>query len=271
MSVNSKNIETCTTCTTCKTSKTITTCKTDLTDFTFLFPLRIDSDERLANVKTVINYIYKYFETSFIVIEGGTTRKFNAEGLNAPFSYDFQEDKNAFFYKTKYINHLITIADTKYVAVWDTDVIGSPDQILDSVMVIRNGSNTMSIPYDGRVYTCGSTLSTFFRNHPQIDILEKLSPSLPLMYGYNSPGGAFLTYKIKYLKSGGENLSFKSWGPEDTERIKKQEILNLPVYRSPGPLFHLWHTRGKNSWYVSKEEEILNRGELIKTCSKILK
>jgi len=243
--------------------------KPDLSDFTFLIPLRIDSETRKENADTVIRFILRHFKTNFIVLEGDIVQKSNP-GLNKKnFYYKYLKDRRKLFYKTWYIQKLIEMADTPYVAVWDADVIAPYDQIMKSAEVLRSGGSLLSIPYDGRVHKCDELLSDIFRRTPGIEILMKLMPALPLMYGYNSPGGAFMTDRDKYLELGGENLSFKSWGPEDTERIKRFEVLNLTVHRCEGPLFHLWHPRGQNSWYADRNEEIYNRRELIKTCSKI--
>lgn len=120
----------------CCRSSACTTGKTDLSDFTFLFPVRIDSKERAENLNTVINCISNHFETIFIVVEGDSEKKFETNGQLSPIKYEFHRDINVFFHKTRYINHLIRLAETKYVAVWDTDVITAPDQILNSAKII---------------------------------------------------------------------------------------------------------------------------------------
>lgn len=244
-------------------------CKTDLTDFSFLFPIRIDSKYRKENINTSVKYILEQFKTNIIVLEGDTSRKYYSNHLYKNISYEFLKDKSEFFHKTRYINRLIEIAKTPFIAVWDADVIVPAEQVLKSVEDIRSGKKIFSIPYDGRVYKCDELLSNIFKQTQRIEILKKLMPALPLMYGYHSPGGAFMADREKYIKTGGENLNFKSWGPEDSERIKRFEILNIPVHRSEGPLFHLWHPRGQNSWYANRDEEISNRKELIRTCQKI--
>lgn len=247
-------------------SSACATCKTDLTDFTFLMPLRIDSEKRRENADTSISFILRHFDTTVIVVEGDESKKFYPDFQTGDLLYKFIDDKSVFFHKTKYINRLIESASTRFIAVWDADVIAHPDQILESVMVLRKGEAIISIPYDGRVYISDNSLSGLFRSIPNAEILLKLAPCLPLMYGYYSTGGAFLADREKYLDTGGENESIRGWGPEDFERIKRMEILNQKIHFSDGPLFHLWHPRGRTSWYADKETEIRNRRELIKTC-----
>jgi hypothetical protein len=241
-------------------------CKTDLTDFTFLMPLRIDSEYRKENADTSIGFILRHFETTFIVVEGDTDRSYYPDFKASNFRYEFMEDKNEFFHKTKYINRLITLADTQYIAVWDADAIVPPEQVSESVELLRKGDAIMSIPYDGRVFVCDKYLSDLFKQDPKIEILLKLAPALPLMYGFHSTGGAFLANRVKYLNAGGENENFFGWGPEDVERVKRMEILNYKVHLADGPMFHLWHPKGKTSWYIDKSAEIQNRREFIETC-----
>jgi hypothetical protein len=240
--------------------------KTDLSDFTFLMPLRVDSSQRKENADTSMNFILRHFDTTFIVAEGDESKKYIPDFQNGNLRYDFIQDKNLFFHKTKYINRLIESTATRFIAVLDADAIVPPDQILESVMVMRKGEAIMSIPYDGRVYVCDNSLSDLFRRVPKTEILLKLAPCLPLMYGNCSTGGAFLADRNKYLETGGENENFLGWGPEDFERVKRMEILHQTVHFSKGPLFHLWHPRGRTSWYADQETEIRNRRELIKTC-----
>jgi hypothetical protein len=146
----------------CKTAG-LHDCKTDLTDFTFLMPLRIDSEKRKENTDASIGFILRHFETTFIVVEGDATRNYYPDFKASNFRYEFVEDKNEFFHKTKYINRLIALADTQYIAVWDTDAIVPPEQVSESVEVLRKGDAIMSIPYDGRVFTCDKYLSDFFK------------------------------------------------------------------------------------------------------------
>lgn len=250
---------------TCKTAR-LQDCMTDLTDVTFLVPLRIDSQERKENVASLINYTFLHFNTSFIVLEADATRKFYPEKEYKGFRYVFIEDSNEVFHRTKWINHLISMAKTPFVAVWDADAMAPPEQILRAVEVLRSGLAVMSFPYDGRFYSSDKVSSDLFKRLFDIEILIKRIPVLQLMHGYHSVGGAFFADKEKYLTAGGENENFYGWGPEDTERVKRLEILGLPIFYFPGVLFHLWHPMGKNSWFADAGIEKHNRRELQKTC-----
>jgi hypothetical protein len=242
-------------------------CRTDLSDVTFLVPLRIDSKDRKENAATLIKYTLQHFRTSFIVLEANATHKYYPEAESEGFQYQFIKDTNEVFHRTKWINRLISMATTPYVAVWDTDAIAPPEQIITAVERLRTEHAIMSFPYDGRFYCCDKVSCDLFKKMLIIDVLLKRVPVMKLMHGYHSVGGAFIVNKKKYLKAGGENEEFYGWGPEDTERVKRFEILGLSIYYSPGILFHLWHPIGKNSWFANSDIERKNRFEILKICS----
>lgn len=74
--------------------------------------------------------------------------------------------------------------------------------------------------------------------------------------------------RIIYLNCGGENKNFYGWGPEDAERVHRVEILGYSVsWVSGGPLFHLYHPRSYNSWYISEEQGAKNRNEFVRVCN----
>jgi hypothetical protein len=241
-------------------------CKPDLTDVTFLVPLRIDSPERMENINTLIKFTFLHFRTNFIVLEADSTPKFNFEYNQEGMHYEFIEDKDEIFHRTKWINRLISLSDTTLVAVWDSDAIAPPEQILNAVDRLRIGEAVLGFPYDGRFYSCDWISCDLFKKLLNIKILLKRISVMKLMHGYHSVGGAFIVNKQKYLTAGGENENFYGWGPEDTERVKRLEILGLPIYYSAGPLFHLCHPLGKNSWFANKGLERDNRQVLQETC-----
>lgn len=59
-------------------------------------------------------------------------------------------------------------------------------------------------------------------------------------------GEAFLVHKDYYMEAGGENEHFYGWGMEDMERVKRIEILGLPVSRASGSIYHMFHYRYEN-------------------------
>ena len=108
-------------------------------------------------------------------------------------------------------------------------------------------------------------LSTQTRYKIDFDYLRNLKMNSVL--GRKLCGGAYLVHKQRYLQCGGENEHFTGWGPEDTERLHRVTILGHSVCHIPlGELFHLYHPRGSNSFYLSKENAKYMREEFIRIC-----
>lgn len=231
---------------------------------TFVIPVRIDSPERKENLDVVLDRLSKRKQSKIIVLEADNAPKYRVSENYPNVTYRFVEDNNPIFYRTKYLNELLREADTSIVGVWDTDVIVPDDQIDYSIADIQNGKAVMSFPYDGRFNLCSLEDSFVFRNNRLIDFLEEKEYSNRFLH---SVGGAFLVHKDYYLEAGGENEHFYGWGMEDMERVKRMEIVGLPVSRASGALYHLFHSRNENSRFYSPRLEEESRKEFLKVCS----
>jgi predicted glycosyltransferase involved in capsule biosynthesis len=86
------------------------------------------------------------------------------------------------------------------------------------------------------------------------------------MFGYHCVGGAYIVKKDEFLNAGGEDENIRGWGCEDTERVKNLEVRDKNIHYSTGPLFHLWHPRGKNNHFADQGIKKNNINELLKTC-----
>jgi len=239
----------------------------DLSDVTFLIPVRIDSDQRSNNLSVLINILNRDFATNIIVLEADKTSLFHPSKELKNLNYRFIFDEDEIFYRTLYINQMIAMSNTPYIAVWDTDAIAAPGQIVDAVTALRNHIAIMAFPFDGRFYEVSGPLYNLFCNTLKHEALLNNLAVMHLRYGYYMVGGAFMVNREKYIASGMENENFYGWGEEDNERVKRMEVLNLAIYRAQGPMFHLWHPRGQNSWFANKVIEIRNRQEFLKTCA----
>lgn len=231
---------------------------------TFVIPVRIDSSERRENLDVVLEQLAKRRRSKIIVLEADNESKYRVPGDCPNVIYRFVKDDNPIFYRTKYLNELLREADTSIVGIWDTDVIVPDDQIDCSIADIWNGKAVMSFPYDGRFHLCSMEDSFVFRDNRLIEFLKGKKHSDCFIH---SVGGAFLVHKNHYLEAGGENEHFYGWGMEDMERVKRMEILGLPVSRAGGVLYHLFHYRYENSRFYSSRLEEESRKEFLKVCS----
>ena len=232
----------------------------------FLIPLRVDSKERERNLNRVLEYLSVIDEAEIYILEADGQPRFVPKKPYGNVHSRFVEDQNPVFHRTKYLNMLLKEVSSDIAGIWDTDVVLEERQILDAIAQIKSGEAVMSFPYDGRFFMLPEEKTEEFVKGVSFECLQK-AVSSSLLIGYHSVGGAFFVNRKQYLQAGGENEHFYGWGPEDAERVKRMEILGLPVYRAKGPLFHLYHPRKENSWFGSEELELQNRKEFLKVCS----
>jgi predicted glycosyltransferase involved in capsule biosynthesis len=217
----------------------------------------------MANLKTVLFLLFKETNSQFIILEADKEPKVNLTFIKERIHYIYVEDENPIFHRTKYLNQLLRYTKTSIVGLWDTDVILHVSQINEACTYIQQNQAVMSFPYDGRFLTTDSTIADTFRKELDYSLLLNSYP----YYGQFATGGAFLVDKNKYLEAGGENEYFYGWGPEDAERVKRMEILELPMRRAKGNLYHLYHPRGKNSHFYDEKCRKQNLSELLKVCA----
>ncbi len=231
-----------------------------------VMPVRVDSEERIANLKSVLSWTDR-IGCPIILLEADKSERLRSvaeEYTNV--TYIFEEDNKEVFHRTKYINRLLRSATTDVVAVWDADIIVAYQQVAKAVSFIVDSSYTMVYPYDGRYIMLPPELSDSFRAVPDIMYLD----GLKLQSVFNQPfcGGVYLVDRKKYLEAGGENERFVGWGPEDAERLRRIQILELGVRWLPkGAAYHLHHTR--NIQQQGLENPLLTsmRREFIKECA----
>lgn len=156
------------------------------------------------------------------------------------------------------------MSQTETVAIWDTDVLVDYRQKVEALQMISHGA-TIAYPYDGRFVMLPEELSIQTRKKLDFDYLRNLR--MKSFLGRKLCGGAYLVHRQRYLLCGGENERFTGWGPEDAERLHRVVILGHKACHIPsGELFHLYHPRGGNSSYQSKNDARNMREEFIKVC-----
>ena len=235
-------------------------------ELTIVIPVRVDSYERKENLDMVLLSLLEMTEASIIILEADMEKRYFFDEWKERVKFIFIHDKNIVFHRTHYLNKLIQMSGTDIVGVWDADVILHPSQIKEGTTVVKNGT-TLCYPYDGRFLFLDIEQSNNVRNNILSFSYDKNKESMTVpVWGRPSVGGVFIINKQRYLQAGGENENIYGWGPEDVERVKRMEILEEPVERVSGPLFHLYHPRGINSTFGHDERDRNNLKELIKVC-----
>ena len=245
--------------------------KIDLQDMTFLIPIRLDSMVRLENMLSSIEYLITHFNTHILVLEASSYCNFILRRILPPcVCYEFIEDKDPIFYRTHYLNHMAKSVDTKYLAIWDADIIIHSSQIHDSIEKLRSQHYDIAFPYNGIFYDSTSIIREVFMQNKDINVLFENRNKMLLPYGIHTTGGAIFVNREKYIKAGMENEVFYGWSAEDIERFERWKILNYRIYRANGPLFHLSHPRDHNGKYNSNLQKRLTLEALNKVRKSTL-
>lgn len=236
---------------------------------TIVIPVRIDSEERRENLRAVLRHV-DGLNCHIVVLEADTKPLLEKEdwmsrNTYSNLEYQFVEDNAQVFHRTRYINLLLSEAETEMVAVWDTDALVEYDQILEAAGYIIGGC-TLAYPYNGEFVMLSEEESARVRKYFDAEYLK--SRKLSSVTGRRFCGGIFLAHRQRYLECGGENEHFTGWGPEDAERMRRVSILGHGVrWTSEGQLYHLYHPRGSNSGYFKDEDATTMRKELVRVCS----
>lgn len=213
----------------------------DLKDVTFTIPVHMDHVDRKGNLELSLHLLQAAFDTNFIICEQGG-RKF--EYMNKWARYVRSESPN--FHRTKMLNDMCNLAETKFIANWDADIIIPPMQLLMAAEELRAGADGV-FPYDGR-----------FARMPRNVWLAKLQKYRDIgvvgaeMFKGREPdhysvGGAVMWNKESFVEGGMENEHMISFGPEDVERFDRFTLLGFDIRRVKGSLFHMNHFIGTNS------------------------
>ncbi len=240
-----------------------------LTDVTFLFLIRLDSIDRLENILVTTDFINENFQTNIHVKEYSAFNNGILEKLiDKDIWYSFQEDNDPILFRTRFLNQMALEVKTPYIAIWDSDVIISIEQIKIAIEYLRKGVADFVIPYEKYALDTSPILRKIFLKDKNIEFLMQNRKKMKEMYFPNPRGGAFICNKKAYKESGMENENFYGWGLEDGERFYRWESLKYIIKRVPGPLFHLSHERGTNSSFHDSDQQFLKSREILNVVRK---
>ncbi len=228
-------------------------------------PVRVDTVERLENIRTVVNFLFQHGFQNISVLEAAALcNGFVKELLGKRINYSFIKDEDLVFHRTRYINKMVSEATTPYVAIWDTDVIVPAKQVAEALRWLETGEADFAYPYDKPFLDTTPIIRKLFLEDGKIETLEQNRKKMKELYAPNPLGGAFLANRDAYIKSGMENEDFYGWGMEDGERFYRWQKLGYKIKRVPGPLYHLTHGRGINSMFHNPDQGLWKRKETLK-------
>jgi len=236
----------------------------NLVDVTFLILVRLDTIDRLENILATTHFLLSGFDTNLFVSEYSSFNNSLLERLlDKNIRYVFQEDNDQILHRTKFLNQMTSFVETPFVAVWDSDVLISVNQIIKSVELLRNGEADFVYPYEKYFLDTSHILRRFYLQEKDFGFLERNSAKMKAMYLPCPLGGAFLANLRAYKDAGLENESLYGWGMEDGERYYRWTNHGYKIKRIPGPLFHLSHERGINSVFHNSDQQFYKQKEVV--------
>lgn len=218
----------------------------DLRDVTFTIPVRIDTPERVRNIRTVVQYICKHFDTNVLVAEESIEAVIPGyfADLSLKFGYAHIQTNNPLMHRTKLLNIMAKSATTPIIVNYDTDVVLKLEQYVAAVQAIRSNQLDMVYPYNGKFIDIhGEALHKAVND---LDVSSLTEKSGNLIHP-NSLGGAVFWNRTKFIECGLENENFISWGFEDNERVTRATKLGYRIGRIDGCIFHMYHPPSLNS------------------------
>ena len=228
-------------------------------NLTFLIPLKLESEDRVRNIITVLVYLLSKFDAKILVQEHDTENKFDKlvmPYLNKRFgpishrlNYFFDEQKSPYFHKTKILNDLLLRSDTEVVCNYDTDVLLPETSYTLAYESIMNGSCDAVYPYGCGVYQKAvaynaNVFKTFLESDLNISNLDEVST-----INNSTIGWCQFVRRENYINSYMMNENFHAWGPEDCEFYYRLNILGNKVGRVNDYVYHLEHSRSIDSWF----------------------
>lgn len=229
----------------------------DLKNCTFIIPIRIESEDRMRNVVTVLAYLLKNFDTKVILKEVDVESVFEDQVLPQiedflgdninNLTHVFEKSDDPVFYRMKILNEMIDMADTKVIANYDCDVLFKKETYVESVKMIMDGFDLV-YPYgfgnyQKQVFIDDDGVSEFINKDFDFEVLDKKSRMYDAQYGHVQ----FVNRK-SYILAGMENENFRGSSPEDKERFYRFDKMGYSVGRIDDIVYHLEHSRGANSW-----------------------
>ena len=237
--------------------------KYNLKDVTFLIQTRLDSIDRLVNLRSTVKYILEHFDTNIHILEAD---RYNSQLVStvvpAEVKVTFVKDFDPIYYRTYYINKMLKACSSPIISIWETDIIVPPLQITQSVDLLRSNEADFVSPYEKRALDTSTIIRDLFLFSEDWQVLEKHQHKMKEMYAPNPVGGAFFANRVAYVESGMDNLNIYGWGIEDGERVTRWKILGYRFNRTQGNLYHLTHSRGINSNFYTNEDRNLKLKEL---------
>ena len=226
---------------------------------TFLIPVKLESEDRVRNLKTILTYLLTKFDAKVLVQEQDTTNKFTKlimpyltkryGEISHRFQYFFDKQNTNYFHKTKILNDLLLKSDTEIVCNYDVDALFPETTYTNAYQAIKDNQCDVVYPYGCGIYKKAvtykqETFDKFLNSDLDVQSLDKYAT-----ISNSTIGWCQFVRRENYIKSFMMNENFHAWGPEDCEFYYRLSILGNRIGRVNDYVYHLDHSRTNDSWF----------------------
>ena len=156
----------------------------DLTKATFIIPIRIESEDRLRNIITVVAFLLETFDTNILIKEVDTYSVFeekampilhNIVDVDININHIFEKSDDKLFHRQRIINEMLMEAKTEVIFNYDSDVILPLESYVKSYQSILDKTFDVVYPYERgnfqkRVYADDEVVSKFLMTKDYTDL-----------------------------------------------------------------------------------------------------
>lgn len=228
-------------------------------NLTFLIPVKLESEDRVRNLKTILTYLLTKFDAKVLVQEQDTTNKFTKlimpyltkrfGVISHRFQYFFDKQNTNYFHKTKILNDLLLKSDTEIVCNYDVDALFPETTYTNAYKAIKDNQCDVVYPYGCGIYQKAvtykqETFNKFLNSDLDVQSLDKYAT-----ISNSTIGWCQFVRRENYIKSFMMNENFHAWGPEDCEFYYRLSFLGNRIGRVNDYVYHLDHSRTNDSWF----------------------
>jgi len=229
----------------------------DFHDVSILIPVRIENEDRLANLEAVLRYFDTFFlHHETVLVETGPESKCRHLGESPGVLFEFIAYDGP-FWKTRLLNRALAASTRDIVAMHDADTLFNPDALNAMATAFRRFPDVVfGIPHNGTCLDVGGSarqrlLETLdFSTVPFVEegeVHRRYGEDVVCTSPY-AAGGANYYRKTTLLELGGFNESFQSHGWEDFEiEARFVKMGYPPCVIKDSNVLHLHHERGPDS------------------------
>lgn len=226
----------------------------ELSNIGLMIHFRRDVEDRFRNLETVLKYYRNNSKNLEIIIinddvslDSGMKylcKKYKCKG--------FLMENSGIYWRTKAFNEASKILEAEYIIAGDTDVIVSPEFLLDAKDGLYNDPTVgILYPYNGMFVHLKNKLAVDFFETGDLKPAEALRNTITrvplfenenfLVAHNNSKGGMVMFKKTTYQKCNGYNPNFRGWGYEDDEILARFQKLGYKTNRVVDERAFAWH------------------------------